>query len=225
MRHILTLSELETLILDYHKVNGVWPTRRILKVEATLRQLGIQYPELIQRLGGPPVRETPKQVELTEDQKSLVKYLPTVEREMVDAYFGQQLKQQDIAKLHRMTQPGVSYRLGRAIKRLKFLAHYPFMAGSEITDALTQAGFTDLEAEALSIICTTTCQSSAARTLKWSQGKVRHHHWRAIDRIKSMQPAEDDVLGKVLKALEMVRDNPVILHEYPGGNGHDLKRS
>jgi hypothetical protein len=225
MRHPLTLPELETLILDYHTANGVWPTRRALKVESTLRQLGVQYPELIQKLGGPPVRETPKQVELTEAQRSLVQYLPTVEREMVDAYFDRKLKQQDIAKLHCMTQPGVSYRLGRAVKRLKFLEHYPFMVGSEIQDALIQAEFNPTEAEALAIICLTTCQSSAARVLGWSQGKVRHHHWRAIERIKTMQPSEDTTLGKILKALEMVRDNPVILHEYPGGNGHDPKRS
>lgn len=233
MRNVVTLSlpELETLILEHHNRTGEWPTRRELKVEKTLRTLKVVFPELIQRLGGPAAKVTTKQRGVTDQQRELLQHLPDIERSMLTAYFSG-AKQQEIAEKYNMTQPGVSYRLGRALERLRFLEFYPFLSESVIETALVEFGFNTEEAKVLSIICGTTCQSSAAKALKWSQGKVRHHHWKAIDRLKShltqLHVASEHTAGGVdipktlsdiLLSLELVRDNPAILHEYPSFAG------
>lgn len=236
MRNVVTLSlpELENMILEHHSRTGQWPTRRELKVEKTLRHLKVVFPELIQRLGGPAAKVTTKQRGVTQRQIELLQHLPEIERAMLTAYFSG-AKQQEIAERYSMTQPGVSYRLGRALERLRFLENYPFLSGDAIESSLTSFGLSPDESKVLAIICTTTCQSSAAKALNWSQGKVRHHHWKAIETLKSylttvqtapadsvvtaaLEPLES-TLQLVLKSLEMVRDNPAILHEYPSFAG------
>lgn len=207
----MSLQELESKILDHHARTGEWPTRRELKVEKTLRSLKIAFPDLIAKLGGPAVKVTTKQQGLNPQQLKLLEYLPDIEREMVTAYF-KGTKQQEIATRFGMTQPGVSYRLGRALKRIHFLEQYPVLTEAEIKERLVQADFAEDESRMLAIICTTTCQSSAAKELDWSQGKVRHHHWKAIEKLRTASQPE---LQPILLSLEMVRDNPAILHEYP----------
>jgi DNA-directed RNA polymerase specialized sigma subunit len=95
------------------------------------------------------------------------------------------MKQEQIAKLFRITQAAVSYRLHRGIKRIQFLRTIPELE-EETFELELGPKFCDQDREILWRMYETTCQSEIAKQMNLTQGRVRHRFFRALERIKQL---------------------------------------
>lgn len=122
------------------------------------------------------------------DYGSIEKYLeriPSRESDLIKLYFKDRMKQEQIAKLFRITQAAVSYRLHRGIKRIQFLRTIPELDFSSFSDDL-KGKFTPQDLEILWRMYLTTCQSEIAKQMGLTQGRVRHRFFRALTHLKNM---------------------------------------
>jgi len=122
------------------------------------------------------------------DFSAIEKYLdriPEREADLIKLYHHDKMKQEQIAKLFRITQAAVSYRLHRGIKRIQFLRTIPEL-GEEQFDLELGPKFSEQDREILWRMYQTTCQSEIAKQMKLTQGRVRHRFFRALQRIKDL---------------------------------------
>lgn len=137
----------------------------------------------------------PKPVEelITDDRPRLdfaaiEKYLPRIperESDLITLYYRDQMKQEQIARLFRITQAAVSYRLHRGIKRIQFLRTIPELEEEDF-DLELGPKFSKQDLEILWRMYQTTCQSAIAKEMKLTQGRVRHRFFRSLSRIKEL---------------------------------------
>lgn len=135
--------------------------------------------------------------------------IPAKEADIIELYFYHDKRQADIASIFDITQAAVSYRLGRGIMRLQFLLDIPDVSRDQMVRDLSKAfpGRPVLPAELeedpeadvhidvriLVAIWESTCQSEVAKTLKLTQGRVRHRFFRAVERLKELAASDKDL--------------------------------
>lgn len=106
--------------------------------------------------------------------KAVMDRLPDREADLIRLYFFLNKKQTDIADIFNITQAAVSYRLKRALDRIRFLIEIPEVTKDEIYDDLLPVMPTKLDAKIFAEMFESTCQSEVAEILDISQGRVRH---------------------------------------------------
>ena len=115
--------------------------------------------------------------------------IPPREADLIKLYFRDRMKQEQIAKLFRITQAAVSYRLHRGIKRIQFLRTVPELE-RDLFELELGPKFSDQDREILWRMNTTTCQSEIAKQMGLTQGRVRHRFFRSLQRIKDLMTEE-----------------------------------
>ncbi len=110
----------------------------------------------------------------------LLERIPVRESDLIRLYFIEKKRQADIAAIFDITQAAVSYRLGRGLKRIKFLLSIPHLTEEEIREDLPQIFKDPIDVDILVGMWLTTCQSEVAKTLNLTQGRVRHRFFTAI---------------------------------------------
>lgn len=111
--------------------------------------------------------------------------IPDREADLITLYYRDRMKQEQIAKLFRITQAAVSYRLHRGIRRIQFLRTIPELLHDQFELELGPK-FTNQDREILWRMYETTCQSEIAKQMNLTQGRVRHRFFRSLVRIKEL---------------------------------------
>lgn len=106
--------------------------------------------------------------------KSVLDRLPDRENDLIRLYFFLDKKQMDIAEIFGITQAAVSYRIKRALDRIRFLVDMPDLNQDEIYEFMEPIMPTTLDAQIFKEMYDTTCQSEVANRLDVTQGRVRH---------------------------------------------------
>ena len=131
--------------------------------------------------------------------EQLLARIPPREADCVRLYFQQGKRQEDIASIFGVTQAAVSYRLCRAISRIRFLLAVPIFEEEDIRRDLTAAfrlhrartpHLELLDVNILVVMHRTTCQSETAQLLGTTQGRVRHRFFKLVARLKDMAAHE-----------------------------------
>lgn len=107
--------------------------------------------------------------------KAVLDRLPAREADLVRLYFFRGKRQTDIAEIFSVTQAAVSYRLQRALMRIRFLIEIPEVTKEQIFTDL-HGLMEELDARIFSEMFLSTCQSEVAKILDISQGRVRHRY-------------------------------------------------
>lgn len=118
--------------------------------------------------------------------KSIIGKLPPIEEDFVNLYYFKRVKQTAIAKIFRVSQPTVCYRLQRATIRIKFLLDMPDIPLFEIRDAIVPILDDKLDVNVMILMAYTTCQSETAKRLGVSQGMVRHRFFRSLKKMRDL---------------------------------------
>lgn len=135
---------------------------------------------------------------------SISKYLdriPLREADLIERYYRDKMKQEQIAKLFNITQAAVSYRLHRGIRRIQFLRTIPELERDSFELELGPK-FCEQDREILWRMYETTCQSAIAKQMNLTQGRVRHRFFRALQKIKDLiaeEAREKQVQVQMLK--------------------------
>ena len=111
--------------------------------------------------------------------------IPPREADLIEKYYRDKMKQEQIAKLFGITQAAVSYRLHRGIKRIQFLRTIPELERDSFELELGPK-FCEQDREILWRMYETTCQSAIAKQMNLTQGRVRHRFFRALQKIKDL---------------------------------------
>lgn len=106
--------------------------------------------------------------------KAVMDRLPDREADLIRLYFFLSKRQTDIAEIFGITQAAVSYRLKRALDRIRFLIEMPDVSREEIFAHLSPYFPAAIDAQIFVEMFGSTCQSEVAAILGISQGRVRH---------------------------------------------------
>lgn len=127
--------------------------------------------------------------------------IPPREADLLTMYFFDGKKQQELATVFGVTQAAISYRMQRALKRLKFLHSVPILteegirrdlAGVCVAGSPRRQG---IDVEILVGMWKTACQSLVARQLHLSQGRVRHRFWRVTTLLEKLAAKDPERYG------------------------------
>jgi DNA-directed RNA polymerase specialized sigma24 family protein len=124
--------------------------------------------------------------------------IPPREADLIEMYYRDSLKQEQIARYFNITQAAVSYRLHRGIRRIQFLRTIPELDQDEFERELGPK-FSDQDREILWLMYETTCQSEIAKRLGLTQGRVRHRFFRALTKIKELIADEARLAEEVVR--------------------------
>ena len=144
--------------------------------------------------------------------RDILDQLPQIEADFIDLYFFRKMKQTDIAKIFRVSQPTVCYRLKRAIERIQYLFNLPTVDLEEMEEFLQAVLDDQLDVTIMLQMVETTCQSEVAKWNGLSQGLVRHRFIRTLKRLKALAE-EDEESSFYYKVFRMVSENLNILRE------------
>jgi DNA-directed RNA polymerase specialized sigma24 family protein len=173
------------LIQDPSNLSSRYSTKDRLGYDADTEQ---DLDELIEAQLAPEPEEELKAESRSLDFAAVAPYLdriPPREADLIRLYHHDKMKQEQIAKLFRITQAAVSYRLHRGIKRIQFLRTIPEL-DEELFELELGPKFCDQDREILWRMYETTCQSEIAKQMNLTQGRVRHRFFRALQRIKDL---------------------------------------
>jgi DNA-directed RNA polymerase specialized sigma24 family protein len=134
--------------------------------------------------------------------------LPDREADFVELYYFRGKRQTDIARIFRVSQPTVSYRLGRAAKRILFLLELPNVDFSQLERDMKSFLDDPLDAEIMVLMYQTTCQSEVAKRLGVSQGLVRHRFMRSLRKM-----VDDPRMILYVRLFDTISENLNILRE------------
>jgi predicted XRE-type DNA-binding protein len=143
--------------------------------------------------------------------KLFLEQLPPREADLVQMYYFWKMTQKNIAKVFGISQAAVSYRLNRAIKRIKFLLAVPKLDPDEIREDLS-VYFELSDVQIFEHLYQTTCLSKTAEIMGLTQGCVRHRFLRNLDRLGKIS-TENEYYGVYQKAYHLIRNNFNILRE------------
>ncbi len=146
-----------------------------------------------------------EELELNKPNFSLIEPLldriPAREADLVRLYYKLDMKQEQIAKIFRITQAAVSYRLARARRRIQFLFTIPILKYDDFESDF-KGIFSDQDREILWKMYETTCQSKIAKQMGLTQGRVRHRFFRSLDKIKELIEKESKPFFDRIQRLE-----------------------
>lgn len=141
--------------------------------------------------------------------KNILDRIPPREADFVDLYYFRQKRQTDIAAIFGVSQPTVCYRLQRAAERIRFLLKLPSFDETTARPIIESVLADPTDVEILFRMYETTCQSEVAKTMKVSQGFVRHRFIRSISRLRNAGHVDladlFDVVGANLNILREVQ--------------------
>lgn len=157
-----------------------------------------------QLLSGPS-EETKRKIRKV---KQIMDELPAFEADIVELYYFRDRKQTEIAKLFRVRQPTIHYRLRKASERIRFILDMPDVDPDKMRADLEKVLDDPVNVHIMMLMVETTCQTEVAGILGISQGKVRHRFYSIKERLAGMEGYEDYVT-----MFNMVADNPNKLHE------------
>lgn len=126
--------------------------------------------------------------------------IPPREADLIERYYRDKMKQEQIAKLFGITQAAVSYRLHRGIYRIQFLRTIPEL-DHDLFELELGPKFSDQDREILWRMYETTCQSEIAKQMNLTQGRVRHRFFRALQKIRDLIAEEAREKQAVLQTL------------------------
>lgn len=149
--------------------------------------------------------------------KDVLCRLPDREADLIRLYFFKSKRQTDIAEIFNITQAAVSYRLKRALDRIRFLIEIPEVTKDEIFEDLVGVMPTKLDARIFAEMFESTCQSEVAEILDISQGRVRHRFIANLARLGDVlvdrvyawaQKQEEDLveISEILKTLDTYQE-------------------
>jgi DNA-directed RNA polymerase specialized sigma24 family protein len=144
--------------------------------------------------------------------RDILDSLPQMEADFIDLYYFKKMKQTDIAKIFRVSQPTVCYRLKRAVERIQYLFNLPTVDLAEMEEFLQAVLDDELDVTIMLQMYETTCQSEVATWNGLSQGLVRHRFIRTLRRLKTLAE-EDEESDFYHKLFRLVSDNLNILRE------------
>lgn len=147
-----------------------------------------EFEDLIRRELAPDPKEELESPGHSLDFSLIEHYLPRIpirEADLIRLYFRDELKQEQIARVFKITQAAVSYRLHRGKKRIQFLRTIPEL-DQDTFDSELGPKFSEQDLQILWLMYETTCQSAIAKRMGLTQGRVRHRFFRALDKIKSL---------------------------------------
>ena len=134
--------------------------------------------------------------------KTVMNKLPPIEADFVDLYYFRKMRQTAIAKIFRVSQPTVCYRLQRATIRIKFLLEIPDIELADIKNMVSKHLDNDLDIKIMVLMAHTTCQSETAKRLGISQGMVRYRFFRSLGKLRQIGG-----MDKYIKYFDVVSKN------------------
>lgn len=120
----------------------------------------------------------------------LLPRLPEREADLLELYFFSHKRQADIATVFGVSQAAISYRIVRAIHRVKFLLSVPDLTEQDLRRDLPKTALKPIDVEILVGMWESTCQSAVALKLDLTQGRVRHRFFAAV-KILEKEAARD----------------------------------
>lgn len=141
--------------------------------------------------------------------RELLDSLPAREADFVDLYYFCKFRQTDIARLFRVSQPTVCYRLQRAAERIYFLLQLPTdLSLDKLRRSLKEVLEDPYDVQIMTLMYQTTCQSVVAKILRASQGRVRHRFLRSIKKLEMSGEYEE-----YLKVFRLIAESGIIRRE------------
>jgi DNA-directed RNA polymerase specialized sigma24 family protein len=141
--------------------------------------------------------------------------LPAREADMLMLYFFQKKDQADIGVIFKLTQGAISYRLKRAIQRLKFLLAMPDLDKAQMIEDLSPFMPEAIYLEVMVGMWETTSQSAVARRLSTSQGRVRYRFMKGLKNLRE-NLADNPHMQVYVDIFERISDSYNILNELNG---------
>jgi hypothetical protein len=141
----------------------------------------------------------------------LLDCLPPREADILKLFYMQGKKQVELAKMFRVTQAAICYRINRGIQRLKFLLEMPDVEPGEMKQDLLEL-FDEQDVRILLLMYKYTCQSQVAKEIGSTQCSVRHRFLKAIKRL-NQEKELDEKFEKYHELFKMISQNLNILHE------------
>jgi hypothetical protein len=139
--------------------------------------------------------------------------LPKREQDLLFMHFIMKKKQTELGIIFNRTQAAISYRIKKAIRRLKFLLSLPEVGEEDIQEDLAQI-FDGHDIAIMLGMFRHTCQTQVARDMDSNQCYIRHRFHKNIRIIKQHADLEDgDVYVKYHDLFSKIRDNTNILRE------------
>lgn len=130
-----------------------------------------------------------------EDLKLLIDRLPPIEADMLEMYFFGQKFQADIGDLFNVSQGAVSYKIRRALERIRFLMKCPVVDIDKMAEDLKDVLPYENSSKFKNTICDnlylhimirvyeTSCQSVVAEELGVFQNRVRYRFKKGLEAI------------------------------------------
>lgn len=132
--------------------------------------------------------------------------LPTRERDMLELYFFRGKNQSEIGKLFDVTQGDVSYRISRAIERVKFFLSLPKICLRRMVNDLYAVLQDPKHVRIMMLLLKTTSQTVVGGCVGLTQGKVRYRFLKSVETLRE-QAKKRPVYYTYVKIFEMVGKN------------------
>jgi len=137
--------------------------------------------------------------------------LPKREQDLLFMHFIMRKKQTELGIIFNRTQAAISYRIKKAICRLKFLLSLPLVSEDDIERDLADV-FDENDIAIMLGMFRHTCQTQVARDLGSNQCFIRHRFHKNI-KILREQADYDDTYEPYYDLFVKIRDNTNILRE------------
>lgn len=134
---------------------------------------------------------------------AVIEKLPPREKDIVRLYYEKGKDQRDIGVILNITQGDVSYRLKRAIKRIKFMLKLPNLEEESMRLKLLGLLPNEQYVSIMIGIYKTSSQSAVAKEIGLSQGKIRYRFLRGLEIIQKNM-SSDAVLQEYFEAFSMI---------------------
>lgn len=132
--------------------------------------------------------------------------LPTRERDMLELYFFRGKNQSEIGKIFDVTQGDVSYRISRAVERVKFFLGLPKVCMRRMIGDLHAALKNIQHVRIMVLMLRTTSQTVVGERVGLTQGKVRYRFLKSIEALRD-QARTRPIYHTYVKIFEMVSRN------------------
>jgi len=142
----------------------------------------------------------------------IIEKLPKREKDIINLYYIVGKDQRDIGQILSITQGDVSYRLKRAIKRMKFLLKLPDLSEDVMRTKLGEVLPNEQYVEIMIGIYKTSSQSAVAKKIGLSQGKIRYRFLRGLEIIRKLS-TEQELFKQYHETFKMISQNFNILRE------------
>lgn len=188
-----------------------WAGPVIDAITADIRPLPDELLEMKEAGELPEEADAPSQRELfAATVAPLLDRIPPKEADMIELYYFVGKSEADLGRIFEMTQVAVSYRLGKAMRRIKWLISVPTITEAEITTTLPRYGFAAWEVKFLAGMWRTTSVSEMSRQMMVSQAQGRRRFYSLAQRLKDVATL-DDTVKPFADYFEAVRESPGIL--------------